>query len=49
MNLETIGLIVGIWSAAGFGFFALWAVAHRQRDQFVVARRRVERPPVRQR
>ena len=44
MNLETIGLIVGIWSAAGFGFCTLWAFAHRKRDQLLVARQRVKRP-----
>ena len=39
MSLETIGLILGIWFAAGIGFCALWALAHRKpRDRFAHAK-----------
>lgn len=39
MNVETIGLLLGIWFAAGIGFCALWALAHRKpRDRFAHAK-----------
>jgi hypothetical protein len=48
MNIETVGLIFGIWLLAGVVFCALWACRHRSPDEYNDAAERVKQSTLQQ-